>query len=601
MVERATASDFASSRAFLASLEEGLAGEIGGRTDKLVKMGSGAATGRLARAGSPDQAIVELRDGDQLGRNRLLFSVATGGMARVWAAQRGGDRGVSTVVAVKTILPHLAREPEFERMFLDEARIASGIRHPNVCEVYELGESKGTLFMVLEWVDGGSLMQIVDAAGPDEPLELRVAVRIVADACAGLHAAHELVSDDGEPLGVVHRDVSPHNILITRAGHIKVTDFGVAKALGQMHSATLAGQIKGKVAYMSPEQVAGGHVDRRSDVFGAGCVLYEATTGRTPFFREADHQMMLALVQGDFTRPSELLPGYPLKLEEIVCRALARDPNERFQTALEMRRALQAWLAETGRPVSDNEVAALVKARLGEEIRDRSERIMLARQGVSAPNVAGPDGASPAPLPPAPAPSRHNTHSGVQSHGDPRSEPPPSRARHFAQPPPMRPPAASSPEAFEATMLTPQMPGTMQGPSASAPPPPDSPRAAGPWAAPPPAPAGLLQGHDGPRPFYGGDGPFPNVPTGSHARAISVPDAGAQPLARPPGLGAGATLGSFTFTPTADPRKYWIAAAIGVAIALLLATAGILVHRVSRAGSQSAPSSAAPTDTPQGS
>ncbi|MGH7284029.1 MAG: serine/threonine-protein kinase, partial [Polyangiaceae bacterium] len=211
----------------------------------------------MAKAFASDDELgeaspIELRRGTRLGRYELLLPIAKGGMARVWAARQHGQRGFSKLVAIKTILPHLAREAEFESMFLDEARIASLVHHPNVCEIYELGDDAGVLYLAMEWVSGDSLMHVLRGGGRVEAIDLRIAARIIADAASGLHAAHELTDDDNKHMNVVHRDVSPHNILISGDGHIKVADFGVAKALGQMHSATIAGQIKGKIAYMAP-------------------------------------------------------------------------------------------------------------------------------------------------------------------------------------------------------------------------------------------------------------------------------------------------------------------------------------------------------------
>ncbi|MBN9165056.1 MAG: serine/threonine protein kinase, partial [Myxococcales bacterium] len=263
-----------------------------------------------------------LRPSTRLGRYELLVPIARGGMARVWAARQHGQRGFQKLVAIKTILPHLAEEAEFERMFLDEARIASGVHHPNVCEIYELGEDKRTLYLAMEWVSGDSLSRVLRASGKTEALDPRVAARIIADACAGVHAAHELTDDDGRPLEVVHRDLSPHNVLLTGDGVAKVCDFGVAKALGQLHEQTSAGQLKGKISYMSPEQVTGGAIDRRSDVFSLGCVLYEATTGVRPFKGEQDHMVMHAILSGELQPPTSVVRNYPLELERIVLRAL---------------------------------------------------------------------------------------------------------------------------------------------------------------------------------------------------------------------------------------------------------------------------------------
>ena len=247
---------------------------------------------RDARAPRSNLTAVDVRPGATLGRYELLAPIATGGMARVWAARLLGQGGFSKIVALKMILPDLAGDLEFEQMFLDEARIAAKLRHPNVCETFDLGEDKNTLFLAMEWVDGVSLLRLVRTADRDpsqqapdayirRPIAPGLAARIVADACAGLHAAHVLVDDDGTPLGVVHRDVSPHNLLVSANGTVKVTDFGVAMAFGKSH-ATATGQIKGKLSYMSTEQLTGGPIDGRADVFALGCVLYEIATWHRP-------------------------------------------------------------------------------------------------------------------------------------------------------------------------------------------------------------------------------------------------------------------------------------------------------------------------------
>lgn len=318
-----------------------------------------------------------LRPGTRLGRYELLLPIARGGMARVWAARQHGTRGFQKLVAVKTILPHLADEPEFERMFLDEARIASGVHHPNVCEIYELGEERRTLFLAMEWVNGDSFSRALRASGKTEACDYGIAARVIADACAGAHAAHELEDDDGRKLNVVHRDLSPHNILINWDGFTKVCDFGVAKALNQLHEHTQAGQLKGKISYMSPEQVTGDPVDRRSDVFSLGCVLYEATTGKRPFKGEGEHNVMQAIVNGEFEPPSASVRNYPPLLERIVVRALGRVPNQRFASAEHMRYALEEFLTK-GPLVTQSHVATLVRSRLGDMLERRREKIKAA-------------------------------------------------------------------------------------------------------------------------------------------------------------------------------------------------------------------------------
>jgi serine/threonine-protein kinase len=351
--------------------------------------------GVLPSGGEPSDETSDfgsLRPGTRLGRYELLVPIARGGMARVWAARLHGQRGFQKLVAIKTILPHLADEPEFERMFLDEARIASGVHHPNVCEIYELGEERGVLYLAMEWVNGDSLSRVLRPQKKSEALDARVAARIVADACAGAHAAHELTDEDGRMLDVVHRDLSPHNILLSLDGVVKVCDFGVAKALGQLHEQTSAGQLKGKVSYMSPEQITGGAIDRRSDVFSLGCVLYEATTGMRPFRGEHDHQIMNAIMNSEVEPPTSILRGYPAELERIVLRALAHQPILRYPTAERMRFALEEFLAK-GQLVTQSNVAQAVRVRIGEHIERRKERIKqaqaMAEQGRWDPARAG--------------------------------------------------------------------------------------------------------------------------------------------------------------------------------------------------------------------
>jgi serine/threonine protein kinase len=332
-----------------------------------------------------------LTRGTRLGRYELLLPVALGGMAKVWAARQHGHRGFTKLVAIKTILPHLAQDRAFEHMFLDEARIAAGVHHPNVTEIYELGEEGRVLYLAMEWVSGDSLVRVLrssaggtpaSAAGRTTalPLDLRVAARIVADACAGLHAAHELVDDTGRVLSVVHRDMSPHNILLTAEGHVKVTDFGVAKAMGQLHDVTTSGTIKGKISYMAPEQVTGTHIDRRTDVFGLGCVLYEATTGKLPYRDrgENDAQVMHRLIKGQALPPSKVVRGYPPELEAIVMRALASQPIQRFASAERMRVAIEEWLAKSGPIVTAAHVTTAIRARIGPEMDKRRDRIRAA-------------------------------------------------------------------------------------------------------------------------------------------------------------------------------------------------------------------------------
>jgi serine/threonine protein kinase len=301
---------------------------------------------------------------DQLvGRYRLLFPIAAGGMAEVWAAKPDGG-GFARAVAIKLVRPEFAVDAEYARMFIDEAVVASAIRHPNICETHELGREDKLLFMVLEWVAGDSLSGLLRGSELN-PLPLEIAARVCAEACAGLHAAHEARDPDGNLLGIVHRDVSPPNILISVHGHVKVSDFGIAKAKNQLHARTRTGEIKGKLAYIPPEQVLGQGVDRRADVYAMGCVLYVSTLGLRPFGGGAS--AVGNIVRGTYRKPRDLRADYPEELERIVARALCTNRDERYQTAEEMRYELEQWLLTRPQPTQHGDVARLVRERLSDE------------------------------------------------------------------------------------------------------------------------------------------------------------------------------------------------------------------------------------------
>ena len=321
-----------------------------------------------------EETLVDLKAGRTLGRYRLVAPIASGGMARVWAARLSGLGGFSKLCALKIIRPEIANDQNFRTMFLDEARIAARIRHRNACETYDVGEADGVLFIAMEWVEGVSLIQLLRKGPATIKLSHEVAARIISDACAGLHAAHELVGDDGAPLHVVHRDISPHNVLVASDGIVKLTDFGVAKAEGREQN-TQSGELKGKLLYMSPEQLTSNALDRRSDVFSMGIVLYESTTGVRPFGTKASPAVVRSLLEGRFTRPSALDPKYPAELEAIVVKALSVDPTDRFQTADLMRESLERWLVSSAGGVPSSRVAEVVRERCGPHMDEMRRKI----------------------------------------------------------------------------------------------------------------------------------------------------------------------------------------------------------------------------------
>jgi serine/threonine protein kinase len=315
-------------------------------------------------------ALAPLNADQTLGRYQLLTPIGRGGMAVVWAARQTGSRGFSKMVAIKVMLPHLSADPRFERMFLKEAEIASRIRHANVCEILDLGEEDKVLYLAMEWVDGDPLTLLLGAGLPVDVL-----AHIVAEAGRGLAAAHAL--------GVVHRDVSPQNVLTTVDGRVKIVDFGVAKAATFGDQTTQSGFLKGKVGYVAPEQVNSVDADERTDVFALGVVLYELTTGVHPFRGPTDLATLLAVASTDpATPPSEQSPDYPPALEAIVMRALQKDAAHRYPSMDDFARDLDAFVGDAAAIRSRTQDA--LRAALDERRLARAARLEKAEQAFEA-------------------------------------------------------------------------------------------------------------------------------------------------------------------------------------------------------------------------
>jgi serine/threonine-protein kinase len=279
----------------------------------------------------------------RIGRYEVLSHLATGGMAQIYLARQSGLGSFERHVVLKTILRERASDQRFVMMFLDEAKLAATLNHQNVAQVYEVDQADGAYFMAMEYVHGENTRAILETTirrGWTIPLEL--AVMIISGAAAGLHHAHERRGKNGQPLNIVHRDVSPANIMVGYDGSVKVLDFGIAKA-EERATKTVGGTIKGKYGYMSPEQCKGKLIDRRSDIFALGIVLYELTTLRRAFKGNDDFETMKRIVSGDVAVPSTVVPGFPRELEAIILTALAHDPAARFQTAQELTEALDAF------------------------------------------------------------------------------------------------------------------------------------------------------------------------------------------------------------------------------------------------------------------
>jgi len=332
---------------------------------------------------------------ERIGRYQLCFELASGGMASVYLARADGPPGFQKVVALKRIHPHLALEKDYVEMFLDEARIASRITHPNVCSVFDFGEASGEYFIAMEYLVGEPLSRlhrrIVANAGQRSSalLPARMA-RIVAQACEGLHAAHELKDVDGESLQVVHRDVSAENLFVTYDGTTQVVDFGIAHARQRVHQ-TEAGQVKGTFPYMAPEQMTAGSVDRRVDIWALGTVLWELLTLRRLFMRDTDVNTMYAVLSAEIQPPSAYRDEVTPELDEIVLKALRRNPDERWQTAREMGKALRRALAKEPELIGPAEIADWM-TELFPDGEARKQRLMeIARISETTEHADAPD------------------------------------------------------------------------------------------------------------------------------------------------------------------------------------------------------------------
>jgi serine/threonine-protein kinase len=309
----------------------------------------------------------------RIGRYRVYEAIGSGGMASVHFGTFAGPAGFARTVAIKRMHPHLAKNPEFVAMFVDEARVASRIGHPNAVATLDVLASGDELLIVMDYVHGEPLTRLVGSkSGRSARISRPIACAIATDVLSGLHAAHEATDDRGQPLAIVHRDVSPHNILVGADGCARVFDFGVAKAIGRLQ-VTREGQVKGKIAYMAPEQVRGGAVDRLADVYSVAVVLWEMLTGRRLFDGERDADIVEKILFGMVDAPAAVAPEVPEQLNAIVLKGLARNPADRFGTARDMARSLR----DAVRIASASEVADWVESIAGETLTMR--RKVLAR------------------------------------------------------------------------------------------------------------------------------------------------------------------------------------------------------------------------------
>jgi serine/threonine-protein kinase len=327
-----------------------------------------------------------------IGRYALHQEIAAGGMATVHLGRLLGPAGFSRTIAVKRLHAQFAKDPEFVSMFLDEARVAARIRHPNVVSTLDVVATDGELFIVMDYVEGESLARLVRAVrSREEWIPVKHSLAIMTNVLYGLHGAHEAKGEGGEPLGIVHRDISPQNILVDVDGSARVVDFGVAKAVGRLQT-TRDGQLKGKLSYMAPEQLKGEPVDRRTDVYAASIVLWELLTGKRLFHSESEAATFGKVLNAEVPLASSIQPELPSELDELLQRGLAKNPDDRFPTALDMAEALEHAARE--RP-TQRELGSWVRGLAAETLARRADQVreLESHSAVSA-LVGAPDPSS---------------------------------------------------------------------------------------------------------------------------------------------------------------------------------------------------------------
>jgi serine/threonine-protein kinase len=303
--------------------------------------------------------------------------LARGGMAEVFLARMSGVGGFAKLMVIKRILPHLNDDPEFHEMFLNEGRVTARLNHSNVCQVYELGEVNGEVFLAMEYLEGLAWADLAPLLPRGRGVELRVSATVLGQICEGLRYAHEFTDVDGTPMPIVHRDVSPQNLFITTEGVCKLLDFGVSKVLTE-GSRTRTGMLKGKLPYMAPEQIRGEPIDARADVFSMGVVLWEALTGDRLFQRESDYQIWKAITEEDIAPVTSLVAGLPPQIDHVVARALERDVARRYPSIRAFAAELREVADRAGGTFDTSTLSQIVKSLGAGKLAERTEKVSRA-------------------------------------------------------------------------------------------------------------------------------------------------------------------------------------------------------------------------------
>lgn len=315
------------------------------------------------------------RDAARFGKYRLVDRIAVGGMAEIFLAQQMEGEGLERPVVIKRIRPHLSKHTTFVKMFLNEARLAAQLNHPNIVQIHDLGKIGESYFIAMEYIFGRDMRRVIPKAEQlGIPFPLVYALRIASDVCAGLSYAHKKVDLYGNPLNIVHRDVTPENIFVSFDGTVKLLDFGIAKAANQVEQ-TRSGELKGKLSYMSPEQCYGKPLDCRSDIFSVGVVLYEWLTGFKLFTGESEVAVMRSITDGKIYAPSYFKADIPEPVEAILMKALEKDRERRYQTAGEMRAAIDAFLNTYEFTPSPQHLSNFLRQLFHDELNEEQGRL----------------------------------------------------------------------------------------------------------------------------------------------------------------------------------------------------------------------------------
>ncbi len=316
------------------------------------------------------------RTGIKYGKYTLIDRIAVGGMAEIFLARQAGLEGFEKTIVIKRIRPHLGKQPSFVKMFLNEAKLAAQLDHPNIVQIYDLGKIADTYFIAMEYIFGRDMRRVIPKAeSMGIPFPMVYALKIVSSVCEGLYYAHQKGDIYGNPLNIVHRDVTPENIFVSFDGTVKVLDFGIAKAANQIEQ-TRAGEIKGKLSYMSPEQVVGKALDARSDIFSLGVVLYEWITGFKLFTGENEVAILKSISEGKIYAPSYFKADIPEAVEHILMKALDKDREQRYQTAWEMQYDIDQFLSEYEFTPSNIHLSNFLKQLFSDELEEEKKRLL---------------------------------------------------------------------------------------------------------------------------------------------------------------------------------------------------------------------------------